>query len=40
VRRGKEAHLFVIAEGGGVKAGAGGEFTDFHVSLSFLARGV
>jgi hypothetical protein len=28
--RGEEAHFFVVADGGGVEAGAGGEFTDFH----------
>jgi hypothetical protein len=28
--RGKEAHFFVVADGGGVEAGARGEFTDFH----------
>ena len=33
VRRGEQAHFFVVAEGGGVKTGAGGEFPDFHFSL-------
>jgi hypothetical protein len=28
--RGEEAEFFVVADGGGVEAGAGGEFTDFH----------
>ncbi len=28
--RGEEAHFFVVADSGGVEAGAGGEFTDFH----------
>src|SRR6202171_2737486 len=28
--RGGEAHFFVVAGGGGVAAGAGGKFTDFH----------
>ena len=32
VRRGKQAHFFVVAEGGGVKADTGGEFPDFHFS--------
>src|SRR5882672_9805950 len=27
---GEEAHFFVVADRGGVEAGAGGEFTDFH----------
>ncbi len=27
---GEEAHFFVVADSGGVEAGAGGEFTDFH----------
>jgi hypothetical protein len=26
----EEAHFFVVADGGGVEVGAGGEFTDFH----------
>jgi hypothetical protein len=30
---GEEAHFFVVADGGGVEAGAGGEFTDFHDGL-------
>jgi hypothetical protein len=29
--RGEEPHFFVVADGGGVEAGATGEFTDFHV---------
>jgi len=33
VRRDEEAHFFVVTEGGGVKAGAGGEFPDFHFSF-------
>jgi hypothetical protein len=28
--RDEQAHFFVVADGGGVEAGAGGEFTDFH----------
>ena len=28
--RDEDAHFFVVADGGGVEAGAGGEFTDFH----------
>jgi hypothetical protein len=33
VRRGEQAHFFVVAEGGGVETGADGEFPDFHFSL-------
>ncbi len=33
VRRGEQAHSFVVAEGGGVETGVGGEFPDFHFSL-------
>jgi hypothetical protein len=33
VRRGEQAHFFVVAEGGGVKTGADSEFPDFHFSL-------
>jgi hypothetical protein len=32
LRRGEEAHFFVVTDGGGVEAGVTGEFTDFHVS--------
>ena len=31
--RGEEAHFFVVADGRGVEAGAGGEFTDFHFRM-------
>ena len=31
--RDEETHFFVVADGGGVEAGAGGEFTDFHDGL-------
>ena len=30
MRRSEQAELFVVADGGSVKAGAKGEFTDFH----------
>jgi hypothetical protein len=30
LRGGKEAEFFIIADGGGVEASAGGEFADFH----------
>jgi hypothetical protein len=30
----EEAHFFVIADGGGVEPGAGGEFPDLHLSYS------
>jgi hypothetical protein len=30
VRRGEQAHFFVVAEGGGVETGAHGKFPDFH----------
>src|SRR6267143_3147091 len=33
VRRGEQAHFFVVAEGGGIETGADGEFPDFHFSL-------
>jgi hypothetical protein len=33
VGRGEKAAFFVVADGGGVKAGAAGEITDFHVSF-------
>jgi hypothetical protein len=33
VRRGQQAHFSVVAEGGGVETGTGGEFPDFHFSL-------
>jgi hypothetical protein len=33
LRRGKEAALFVIADGGSVEAGANGKFTNFHDDL-------
>jgi hypothetical protein len=31
--RSEEAAFFVVADGGGVEAGADGEFTDFHFSF-------
>jgi len=31
--RDEETHFFVVADGGGVEAGAGGEFTDFHFPM-------
>ena len=37
VGRGEQAHFFVIANGGGVEAGAGGEFPDFHFLLPGIA---
>jgi hypothetical protein len=36
LRRGKQADFFVVTDGGGVKAGAAGEISDFHVF--FLVR--
>ncbi len=33
VRRGEQAHFFVVAEGGGVETGADSKFPDFHFSL-------
>jgi hypothetical protein len=36
LRRDKQAHLFVVAKGGGVEAGAGGEISDFHVFPWFV----
>lgn len=36
VGRGEQAHFFVVAKGGGVEAGAGGEISDFHVSPWFM----
>jgi hypothetical protein len=34
--RGEEAALFVVADGGGVDAGAAGEFADFHDAIPTL----
>jgi len=34
IRGGQEARLFVIADGRGIKAGAGGELPDLHLSPS------
>ena len=31
--RGEEVHVFVVADGGGVEAGAASEFTDFHFRM-------
>jgi len=36
VRRSKEAEFFIVADGGGVKAGPMGEFTDFHLEWFLL----
>ena len=33
LRRGEQATFFVVADCGGVEAGAGGEFTDFHFRM-------
>ena len=36
---GEDAEFLVVADGGGVDAGAGGEVTDFHGAVPFLIRG-
>jgi hypothetical protein len=33
MRRSEEAAFFVVADGGGAKAGAAGKFTDFHEDI-------
>lgn len=38
VRRSEEADFFVVADGGGVEAGALGEFADFHVGFLSSSR--
>jgi hypothetical protein len=36
--RGEKAAFFVVADGGGVEAGAAGEIADFHVEVPSLSR--
>lgn len=39
MRRGEKTHFLVVADGGSIEAGAGGEFTDFNFVLLFPKRG-